>query len=119
MAITAENLDREFALLESAAANGERCPQSIPHGPLNSAVTGALARAGRIRIEIFAHNWRVVTLMDGPHKGKQTMPTPHKGSRRPYKIIGKETVLDTQVTRRLKEISLPRIAVLEKTDDSQ
>lgn len=117
MAITAEVLDREFALLESAAANGERCPQSVPHGPLNSSVTGALARSGRIRIEIFAHNWRVVTLLDGPHKGKQTMPTPHKGSRRPYKTIGVETIMTTLVSRRSNApVTLPRLPALEKAD---
>lgn len=94
-------IERDFALLEAAAAAGERCPQSRPHGPLNPASTGHLAREGRIRVEIFAHNWRVVTIMDGPHKGKQTMATPHKGSEKPYKVIYKDHVmLNTLISRR-------------------
>ena len=91
-------LDKTFARLEEAAVNGERCPMSYPMGSLNRQATGALARQGRIRIEIFMHNWRVVTIMDGPHKGKQTMPPPNLGgSGRPYKIIYKDHILKRRV----------------------
>jgi len=87
-------LDRTFALVEAAAAKGVRCPMSPPMGTLNSSALSALAREGRLRIEIFMHNWRVVTIMDGPHKGKQTQAAPAgKGSGKPYKIIYKDHVL--------------------------
>lgn len=92
--IKQEILDRTFFIVEAAADKGERCPQSPPMGMLNSAALGALAREGRLRIEIFMHNYRVVTIMDGPHKGKQTLPPPAgKGSGRPYKIIYKDHIL--------------------------
>lgn len=82
--------DRTFELLQAAALRGERCPQSYPFGPLRSNITSALAKAGRIRIEIFKYNWRVVTLMEGPHKGKQTAPSPEGGQ--PYRTIFKDFV---------------------------
>lgn len=85
-------LDRDFKLIEEAATKGERCPQTQPHGPLQHASSGSLARAGRIRIEIFAHNWRVATIMQGPHKGKQTLRSPYKGTQKPYRVIYKDHV---------------------------
>ncbi len=119
MAITAENLDREFGLLERAAAAGERCPQSGNFGPLKSHFTTALARAGRIRIEIYAHNWRVVTILDGPHRGKRTAETPYKGTGRPYMTIGIDTVMTTRMSQRSKaQVTLPRIAALENDDEA-
>lgn len=87
--LSVNQLNGAFALLESAAATGERCPQSRPHGPLNPAACGQLARAGRIRVEIFMHNWRVVTIMEGLHKGKHTAL--HPTARRPYKVIEKDS----------------------------
>lgn len=93
-------LDLDFAAIEAAAAKGERCPQSRPHGPLNAGSSAALARAGRIRVEIFAHNWRVVTIMEGPHKGKQTMGSPYAGSGKPYRVIYKDHVAwNTRISR--------------------
>ena len=87
-------LDKTFDMLVAAAVLGERCPQSPPHGILNKQAPGILARAGKIRIEIFMHNYRVVTIMDGPHKGKQTKAPPNLGgSGKPYKIIYKDHVL--------------------------
>lgn len=86
-------LERNFALIEAAAVKGERCPQTKPFGPLDSAAPAALARAGRIRIEIFMHNFRVATIMEGAHKGKQTLPPPKQGTGKPYKIIYKDHVL--------------------------
>lgn len=86
--ISKEVLDRNFALIEAAAANGDRCPQASPHGPIHPSTAPAdLARAGRIRIEIFTLNWRVATVLEGPHKGKRTAACPHGGSGKPYKVI--------------------------------
>lgn len=81
-----DSLTRTFTLLEAAAAAGERCPQASPHGPLaNNRDISPLCHAGRIRSEIYAHNWRVVTILEGPHKGKHTALPPGAPSR-PWKI---------------------------------
>lgn len=79
--------DDAFALLQSAAIAGDRCPQAGIHGfsSLTSAVTTALAHAGRIRIEIYAWNFRVIEILTGPHAGKRTAPGPN--GQKPWKII--------------------------------
>lgn len=89
-AVTAEALNETFALLEEVARKGERCPAGKPYGPLNPNVMSALAHAGRIRIEIFTRNWRVVTIMEGPNKGAQTMP-PWRGGK-PYRTVFKDHI---------------------------
>ena len=92
--ISQVTIENTFKRLEAAAAAGERCPQSPPMGTLSSAAAGQLARAGKIRIEIFMHNWRVVTIMEGPHAGKQTQPPPAgKGGGKPYKIIYRDHIM--------------------------
>ena len=77
--LSAANLDRAFALLVECAVKGERCPPS--RGPdrrplLRSEVVSALARSGRIHIEISARNWRRVTIQQGPHTGRRTAANP-------------------------------------------
>lgn len=76
MPLSVNQLNEAFALLESAAAAGERCPQSRPHGPLHSAACSELARAGRIRVELYLHNWRVVTMMEGAAQGQAYSSAP-------------------------------------------
>lgn len=63
-----------FALVEAAAIKGERCPQNreLPKG----GSLPALARMGRIRIEISGHNYRQAIILVGPHKGCRTSPNP-------------------------------------------
>jgi hypothetical protein len=78
-----EALERAFALIEEAAAKGERCPQNDQLG--NYGLVPELARRGRIKIEVFAHNWRVATILTGPHAGKHTLL--HKGKSPPYVVI--------------------------------
>lgn len=90
--------DATFDMLVLAAIKGERCPQSYPFGPFHSHVTSALAKAGRIRIEIFKYNWRVITIMEGPHAGKQTAPSPEGGM--PYRTIFKDHVTWSTANRR-------------------
>lgn len=80
-------LAEAFAMLEQAAVSGARCPESRTNG-LTSQLTGQLARAGQIRIDVYPHNYRVVTIMTGPHAGKTTAPPPNK-SWRPYLTIEK------------------------------
>lgn len=84
--LSATRVEAHFRLLEAAAAAGERCPQSNPHGPMSSESIAALIEAGRIKSEVYAHNWRVVTILDGPHKGRKTAPPPAGGS--PYLVNG-------------------------------
>jgi hypothetical protein len=82
----------DYVLIETAAIKGERCPKQRPFGPLSYGSTIALARSGRIRIELYAHNWRVITLLDGPHRGCSTAPAPN-GWRR-YKMIDVRGITD-------------------------
>ena len=87
--ITQAALERAFKVLEAAAVAGERCPCTV--GPnamraIGPGYVGALARAGRIRVEISSRNWRRVTLLTGPHAGKSTAPNPDPKAR-PYQII--------------------------------
>lgn len=41
-----------------------------------SSTMSKLAGEGRILIEISGQNWRTVTILEGPHKGKTTMKNP-------------------------------------------
>jgi hypothetical protein len=86
-----------FAMLERAAVNGCRCPVSRTDG-LTSQLTSDLARAGKIRIDVYPHNYRVVTIMTGPHAGKATAPPPNK-KWRPYLTIQKESPVKPQYKR--------------------
>lgn len=84
------SLESAFSKLEAAATAGERCPVSTEHGgPLNRNHVAALAREGRIFIEISSRNWRQVTILKGPHAGARTAsnPDPHA---RVYQTIGAE-----------------------------
>jgi hypothetical protein len=73
-----------FATVERAAAQGIRCPQNYTEG-ITSDALGALAGDGFISIEISGHNWRMVTVLKGPHAGKSTLADPTGG--RVFKII--------------------------------
>lgn len=86
-----------LAMLEGAAASGARCPITGTGG-LTSQLTGNLARSGKIRIDVYPHNWRVVTIMTGPHAGKTTAPAPNKNWR-PYLTIQKDSPPKQQYTR--------------------
>lgn len=86
-----------FAMLERAAVNGCRCPVSRTDG-LTSQLTTALARAGQIRIDVYPHNFRVVTILTGPNAGKSTAPPPNKNWR-PYLTIEKDSPPRPQYTR--------------------
>jgi hypothetical protein len=79
-------LDKAFALLVEAADVGERCPKTIG-GPLAKDALTALVRAGRVRSEVYAHNYRVVTILVGEHAGKSTAPHPAGG--KPFRVNGR------------------------------
>lgn len=111
MSVSPAELERQFTLIERAAEHGERCPMSAPYGPVSREGTRALARSKRIRIELYALNWRVATILVGPHKGKRTMEPPHKGAR-PYMTIGTDTVMALRASHRRyspSPITLPSI----------
>jgi hypothetical protein len=77
-----QTLEEAFAQLEQAAAKGDRCPVSSgPGASLDKKHVAALAKAGRIAVEISSKNWRRVTILTGEHAGKSTAPSPHKGNR--------------------------------------
>lgn len=78
-----------FQQIEHAALNGLRCPINKTHGygTLRMGVTSELVKQGRIRVEVYAHNWRVIEITSGPNAGKRTAPPPYKDWK-PYKIYG-------------------------------
>ncbi len=80
---------RMFQVLIDAAVAGDRCPMlqqmvdihKIPGGY----AVNRLVDLGWIKSEIYMHNWRVVEIMVGEHKGARTQEHPDK--RRPYKTF--------------------------------
>lgn len=91
-------IERGYVEIERAAVAGERCPRNqgwgceagkyVLVGGLQPGVTTVLARQGRIRIEIYPHNFRVVEILSGPHAGKRTAAPPDPRWR-PYRIIAR------------------------------
>lgn len=86
-------LNQAFAAIEAAAVAGERCPVTAREGieGLPNGATTALARKGRIRIEVYAKNWRVAEILKGPNAGKRTKAPPNP-EWRPYLTMGVETI---------------------------
>jgi len=95
-------LNQGLAEIEAAAVAGERCPVTRREGVkgLSDGVTTALAREGRIRIEVYAKNWRVAEILKGPNAGKRTKAPPNP-EWRPYLTIGVETVRAYRAARAL------------------
>lgn len=75
--------ERMFTVLEAAAAAGERCPMREQLGTGAAPSLRTLARAGKIRIEIFNLNFRRITILVGPHAGKATADPPLYNGKRP------------------------------------
>lgn len=84
--MTPQRLDHNFQLLVQAAIAGERCPQSHPHGPIDGGAIQLLVEAGRIKSEVYAHNYRRVTILTGEHAGKATAD--HPRGLQPYMVNG-------------------------------
>ena len=83
------NLQALYDCLEGFAIKGERCPtmpQLTKLGHSSGTPPSVLARMGYIMIDVYAHNWRVVTIMCGPNKGRHT-EMPANKDWRPYKSI--------------------------------
>lgn len=66
----------DFGLIVAAADAGDRCPLSIPWGPLRNASINWLVDKGMIRTELYRHNFRRVIILTGPHAEKMTAPPP-------------------------------------------
>ena len=77
----------DYELILAAALAGERCPFSHPHGPLATGTPRALIDAGRVRFELYRHNWRVAVILTGPHAGQKTMLA-GDGTLKPYRVNG-------------------------------
>ena len=86
-----------WELVQECADKGERCPdrdkfncflekRGLPmsHRGVDLA---ALAREGKLRIEISALNYRVVEIAEGPHKGKRTQAP--RTNAKPHLVIDK------------------------------
>lgn len=93
--VSRADINEGFALIERAAIKGDRCPTNIsmdnPDGTLRSGITSALLKEGRIKIEVYAHNWRVVEISIGPNAGKRTKAPPNE-KLKPYLTLPKADV---------------------------
>ena len=63
--------ERLFALIVNCAENDKRAPavKRIKNG---YSLYVRLEESGRIKLENYGKNWRVVEILVGPHKGKRT-----------------------------------------------
>jgi hypothetical protein len=109
-------METAFAKIEAAAAAGARCPTQDQIGVHTGAV-GELCRAGRIRVEVYAHNWRVAEILDGPHKGKRTAPPPNPAWK-PYLVCGIETTRQHRDNGQARVNATARIGEAERTQPS-
>lgn len=92
MTLTPKRIESDFALIVAAEQRVERCPMSLPKGPLHKDSVAALCDEGRIRSEIFGKNYRVIFIIHGPHAGLYTALFPFKGA--PFMVNGKYIAAD-------------------------
>lgn len=93
-----------YKVVEQAAIDGVRCPSNGTFG-VESCYLRELARTGRIRIGICQHNYRVVTILTGPHIGKSTLPHP---TLKPWKFVDQNGMRRTPPKTRRSPPSKPR-----------
>lgn len=72
-----------YALIHAAAIAGDRAPKN-PELNGGSSTVRKLIDLGKIRVEIYAHNWRVFELIDGPDSGARTAEDPKGGG--PHRV---------------------------------
>lgn len=91
MPLSRREIDMGFVAVERCAIDGTRCPTNIsmenPNGTLRSGITSALVKEGKIKVEVYAHNWRVVEILIGPNVGKRTQAPPYKYATQPYLVL--------------------------------
>jgi hypothetical protein len=92
--------DKLFDRICAIAAAGERCPKNTE---IDGVGLSQLARAGKIRIEVFNRNWRIVTILSGEHAGKQTARGPNPVGARPYITIDAKAPRRTDMPPRIKQ----------------
>lgn len=85
-----EDVECGFAAILKAALAEQRCPTN---NELKSGVTGRLAAEGRILVEVYPHNYRVIEIVCGPHAGARTR-APDNKRWRPYKVIQRKKADD-------------------------
>lgn len=109
------NKDRALQLcfedIVRAAVAGERCPLNGTRN-MTSHLVAVLARTGRIKVEVYAKNWRTVTIMQGEHSGKSTMHAP--AGHECYRVIdrqGSRPVGGTAEDKSLNRIERQRVAL--------
>lgn len=87
-----EDLDAVFALIVEAALNNERCPMNYgferSRGTIPQGAVDGLVKEGKIRVEVYAKNYRVIEIMWGRNAGKRTKPPDNKHWK-PYKVLPK------------------------------
>lgn len=94
-------LNRTLAMIVEAACDGARCPETtrsdyvkgervLIRGLARGAAT-VLAAEGKIKVEIFARNFRRITILVGPHAGKATADPPFGKLAQPYRVVTTET----------------------------
>lgn len=103
MNATQAAVDHTFNMLEACATIGARCPINGRLG-INKYAVYALAREGKIRIEVYHKNWRVVEILEGPQKGKRTAEPPGGAL---YRVVDSD---GTHWPRRSMQRPLPRAA---------
>lgn len=87
--ISDAEIERGFAEIVRCALAGERAPTNCtmdnPNGTLRAGLTSELVRRRRIRVEVYAKNWRVIEIIQGEHTGRRTKEEPN--GRQPYRVI--------------------------------
>ena len=82
---------KTYQRLVAAVLSGARCPPNknytgTAQPVLVAYVLRQMLKEGFIRIDIYSHNWRVITFLKGPHKGRHTQLPPNEHWR-PYKRV--------------------------------
>ena len=91
MARSRAAIEEGFAQIERAALAGERCPTTCtvdnPTGTMRPGVAPILLKEGRIKVEIYGRNWRVIEILKGPNAGKRTKEAPGYPKTWPYRVL--------------------------------
>jgi len=107
-----QRLEDTFSRIVETALHKRRCPDNAN---INSSQLTALARSGRLRIDISGRSYRTVYILTGPHAGLSTLPDPDQGQ--VFKSIGvvsTSTVRRNRYPQKRQQPSLVHLKCLEK-----
>lgn len=77
------------AIVSAATAQPpKRCP--IGSSVFRSDLVHELVRSGDLKVEVYHHNYRRITILTGPHAGKSTADDPH--GRKSWKTFTKDGI---------------------------